>query len=64
MTDVDLLKVVTDTEATDWGPAEVAVSGVLLTLHNHPDNTLLWHDIYHAIKDAYAGNADWGDEDA
>lgn len=63
MPDLDLLKAVTDGEAADWGPAELAVSSVLVVLRNHPDNTMLWDDIYHAVKESYVPHASWGDED-
>lgn len=62
MPDLDLLKAVTDGEVADWA-SEAAVSSVLAVLRNHPDNTILWDDIYHAVKESYVPRISWGDED-
>lgn len=62
MPDLDLLKAVTDGEVADWA-SEAAVSSVLAVLRNHPDNTMLWDDIYHAVKESYVPRVSWGDED-
>lgn len=63
MSDLDLLKAITEREAAEAEPggrfdkAEEAVSRVLHILRENTNPT--WEQVYGAIRDSYAGEPDW-----
>lgn len=66
-TDLNLLKVIVDN--TDAGTdvegtaAWEAINSILDILRESPSGpNPIWQPVYGAIKNAYAGQADWGDE--
>lgn len=68
MSDLSMLKAVTEQVAEvaepdgRWDSAECAVANVLRVLYENPQASTLWEPVYEAIKSAYIGQADWGDD--
>lgn len=66
MSDLNLLKAVVDNEGVSrpdtWTTSDDAVQAVLRLLYESSEAFPLWTEIYEALKVAYVGDADWGDE--
>jgi hypothetical protein len=65
MTDINLLKAITDEKNRGASPkweAARAVERVLRLMYDTPQGNALWKPLYDEIAAAYGLIADWGDE--